>query len=684
MIKDNLRGNVEVIPNCIDKNKYSTFILRYTVGKKGIAIGGGIKIGFEWGDPLGCKIGQDYNLLRPKDDNFISVKCISKNGGRVTIGKGMRVVVNPTIIIHVKDNPLIENDVIEITFGDVSKGSKGYRIPNYSRVTHIIFVIDTDGNKVFNRLSDKKLPEGYPKFTIKPGKIEKLQVLAKSQVTVGTPLKVLVRAVDEENNVINTYQSNFSVYLFPKNDESNTILECTVTKEENGVKIIPNLIFYEEGIKRIFVKDEILNLEAVSNPFKVNVRDDLNNKNNVYWGQIHDHTLFSDGIGLPDEFYNYAKNLSNLDFAALSDHGTWVEMRKTFNKPKVRDFLRQSLLEEDIEILEHSARKFNHPGEFLTFLGYEWCKTIGGDINVYFYKEENDISLVLKSLDTNSPKTLFKFLRENQSDLKSMAITHFMLGKAIRTVDVDKMDTNYEDPAHLEHVVEICSVHGVREYGGDKMGWDCDNGNHKYLTEGINMVQDALARGYKLGLIGGSDSHLCSPGTAVKGMLSCPIEGLMAAKIKKLNREDLWNSFINRTCYATTGARILIDEFSINDHRMGEIVNSEINHLRKIKVRVFGTDKIKKVLIIKNFFGLCPNRKCSFYRKKKIEGTVKCPNCGTRLHIKSKIFYEKDYDSYDVEFELIDKNKELETDYYFIRVMQIDKHIAWSSPIWIS
>ena len=684
MIKDILRGSVEIIPNSIEKSEYCTFVLKYTVGKEGLAIGGGIKIGFEWGDPLGCKIGQDYNLSRPTEDNFISVKCFSKNGGRVKIGRGRRVIVNPVILIRVLDKSLIENDVIEIIFGDTSKGSKGYRVPNYSRSTHIIFVIDTNGNNVYNRLSSKKLPAGYPKLRIQPGKIAKLQVLAKSQVTIGTPLKVLMRAVDEDNNIVTTYQSDFSVYLFPKKSKSNAIIEFSLIKKENGVKFIPNLIFYEEGIKRILVKDKNLNLKAISNPFKVCATGGLNNENNIYWGQIHDHSLFSDGLGMPDEFYDYANNISNLDFAALSDHGTWVESKRAFNKPEVRDFLRQSLLKEDVEILEKSARKFNQPGKFLTFFGYEWCKTIGGDINVYFFNEKNDISLIMKSLDSNSPYSLFKFLRENQSDLKSMAITHFMLGKAIRTVDVDKMDANYKDPAHLEHVVEICSVHGVREFGGDKMGWDCDNGNHRNLTEGINMVQDALARGYKLGLIGGSDSHLCSPGTAIKGMLSCPIEGLMAAKIKNLKRKDLWNAFINRTCYATTGARILIDEFSINNYKMGEIISNETNHIRKIKVRVFGTNRIKKVLIIKNFFGLCPNRKCSFYRKKKIEQTVKCPNCETRLHIKSKIFYEKDFDSYDIEFEVIDNEKELDTDYYFIRVIQIDKQIAWSSPIWIS
>ena len=48
MIKHPLKGSVEIDPNELNKGTWSTFTLKYTVGKEGIAIGGGIRIGFEW------------------------------------------------------------------------------------------------------------------------------------------------------------------------------------------------------------------------------------------------------------------------------------------------------------------------------------------------------------------------------------------------------------------------------------------------------------------------------------------------------------------------------------------------------------------------------------------------------------------------------------------------------------
>jgi hypothetical protein len=41
---------------------------------------------------------------------------------------------------------------------------------------------------------------------------------------------------------------------------------------------------------------------------------------NVYFGNLHAHTSYSDGTGTPEEAYAYARNIGKLDYIALTEH----------------------------------------------------------------------------------------------------------------------------------------------------------------------------------------------------------------------------------------------------------------------------------------------------------------------------------------------------------------------------
>jgi hypothetical protein len=46
---------------------------------------------------------------------------------------------------------------------------------------------------------------------------------------------------------------------------------------------------------------------------------------NLYFGQLHSHTSFSDGLGTIDEAYNYAKSIAKVDFLAVTDHSNSLD-----------------------------------------------------------------------------------------------------------------------------------------------------------------------------------------------------------------------------------------------------------------------------------------------------------------------------------------------------------------------
>lgn len=46
---------------------------------------------------------------------------------------------------------------------------------------------------------------------------------------------------------------------------------------------------------------------------------------NIYFANIHSHTAYSDGIGTPQEAYEYAKNIAQIDILGISDHTHYLQ-----------------------------------------------------------------------------------------------------------------------------------------------------------------------------------------------------------------------------------------------------------------------------------------------------------------------------------------------------------------------
>ncbi|HOS94143.1 MAG TPA: CehA/McbA family metallohydrolase [Armatimonadota bacterium] len=84
----------------------------------------------------------------------------------------------------------------------------------------------------------------------------------------------------------------------------------------------------------------------------------VNNPLHHYFGDIHAHSSYSDGVLLPHDAYAYARDVSKLDFFCLTDHmelvteAEWADMRK-------------------------EAWAANQEGRFVTLEGLEWTKKEG-------------------------------------------------------------------------------------------------------------------------------------------------------------------------------------------------------------------------------------------------------------------------------------------------------------------
>ena len=527
-------------------------------------------------------------------------------------------------ITFVAQDIIAPESEIVITLGDKSGGGKGCNAGHLSQRKKFELLIDFEGRSNFKKCSDPL----YLNF--EPDRILTYKVILPSCVRVGEIFEAQVCAFDKHGN--------------PATDCNN--LQFT---RDKGVKFTQDkyqLIdgkarvaaeISSAGVVRITGLDE-KKKELVSNPVKVSGIDE---EYKLFWGDLHGHSFFAASLETPSYYFEYARDIEKLDFVSMPDNdGNMVE-RKIYSLPQGPYWTRR---ESAWSIVKYLHDYYHNPGRFVTILAWEWTSVqIKSPQNsipcghrvVYFPANDGDIFPHTEERSDNVEK-LWQLLR----GYGAFTIPHhpaYPLDRFITGVD-----WRYHDPS-MEFLVEIYSKQGTSEYHG--------NPRPVNNARAEGHVQYALNKGYRLGFVGGSDTHITRPGSIIKEPgkpFPYKESGLTAVYAKELSREAILDALKHRRCYATTGHRIIV-EFSINGHFMGEEFAVCTGDELDIQAFAAGTDEFEKVEIIKN----------------------------------GAVFYEDNTTVQDLTLRTKDIKSAATSDYYYLRVTQKDGCRAWSSPIWI-
>jgi len=297
----------------------------------------------------------------------------------------------------------------------------------------------------------------------------------------------------------------------------------------------------------------------------------------LFWGDLHaqsEHhvmhsqkmdfrqTGWSKGIscGTLDECYAYARNVSLLDFVAITDQGACLTAQWEYCQAKVR---------------EH-----NQPHSFVVFKAYEAGSPLGHR-NVIYATDDIDPPLDPERFRNFHPEAVFACYR-GRDDI--LIIPHH-----VKTWT----DWSYHDP-ELEPIMEIYSCWGQSESPGLDL-WN------KGQTPGAG-AWEAFRRGYRLGLMASSDNHVGMPGRSYPGdrQVHTPFAGgLCAIWAEENTRESLFAALRSRRCYGTTGARIIV-KFHLGRHPMGSIARAEEVAGLPLSIEVAGTGPLQRVEVIRD------------------------------------------------------------------------------------
>jgi hypothetical protein len=480
-----------------------------------------------------------------------------------------------------------------------------------------------ESEKVWIRINGKA-PVTDPILTVKPGLAEKIRILAPSGVEPEEKFDILIVSLDKYGNCSSSKYKNQILYL---NDE--TIVTDNLNFE-SSIRIPVTL--NKEGIYRFKMNNIVSNAVRVKKNF-----------HGPFWGDIHFHTKLShDGQGTDP--YKYSQNVSNLDFACVTDH--W-----------------SSLGNEGYAKIREWARDADKPGKFATILADERNpKLMQGDHNIYFRDEEYFLKYSEKpeNISLADPQSTVQTLKELDHN-RVMLIPHHT-GLAWRNLPEDGIGRAINLDACEDHdlrpVMEIYSHHGQSElyapqhilsYEFNRMR-NPERRSNVSVPGGPYYAQNYWMAGRKIGVIGSSDEH--------SGQSGRPHGGLTAVWTKTLTREKIFDAIRNRQCYATTGERILID-FSIDSIMMGDTGQKKKGQKLTIKLQVWGTDLLLRVEILRFRHGIDSTFNTILSEPPRPETT-------------------------DIAYEI----KDTVTSFclYYARVTQepLDwPNMAWTSPIWI-
>ncbi len=234
---------------------------------------------------------------------------------------------------------------------------------------------------------------------------------------------------------------------------------------------------------------------------------------------------------------------------------------------------RPQRVEEGWPGIQKLIKENNKPGEFVTFLGYEWSSGRWGDRIVYYFNDDEPIRFA------NTSAELYSSLQ----GVKAMVIPHHT-AYPVHHRGLD-WDTFYSSQAP---VVEMFSGHGSSETDDGPFDF---TGNPMGPRARAGTAQRGLELGHIFGFIGSSDEHA--------GFAGFYGHGLAAVHAEELTREAIWDAFWKRRTYAVTGDRILLD-FQLNGNPMGSVLKAGPKQPRQMAIAVDGWDSLDRVEILKN------------------------------------------------------------------------------------
>lgn len=474
-------------------------------------------------------------------------------------------------------------------------------------------------------------PETFT-MDVRGSTLKTIKVLTPSFVARNKRFDVVVRFEDEFGNLTNQAPEDTLIELSHEHLREN--LNWKLFVPETGFIALPNLYFNEAGIYTIQLKN--CKTGEVFRSFPIKCFEENNRK--LFWGSPHGESDRYDSTEDIESCVRHFRDDKAFNFFASSPFETFEETPADIWKK-----------------ITQNISEFDEGDRFTAFLGFQWQGETGAEgMRQFIWSKENKPILRKKDGKYDSLGKIYNGF----SPKELLSIPTFTMGKG--------MHYNFKNfsPQH-ERVVEIYNAWGSSECTAKEGNLKPIKGPAKKGVQETadGSIRKALNSNHRFGFVAGGLDDRGPFADFYEGGQEQYSPGLTAIISAEHNRQALFEALYNRSCYATTGARIIVG-LSLAGIPMGQEVSTldkhGLNYNRHLSGYAAGTEDLVWVQIIRNGEVL---------QEYKPEGYA----------------FEFTYDDLTpLDKVVIDaKDKNPPFAYYYLRVMQVDGHMAWSSPIWV-
>ncbi|HET7771838.1 MAG TPA: DUF3604 domain-containing protein, partial [Chloroflexota bacterium] len=275
----------------------------------------------------------------------------------------------------------------------------------------------------------------------------------------------------------------------------------------------------------------------------------------VYWGEMHSHTTWCEGMASVGENYRFAREDACLDWYSASEH---IMLGPGDDFPITDEDSPPASSAAYWRECQEMARRFHRPGEFVTFTGYEWTAFLGPDQSGAQRSERHSWGdHCAWFLHDDYPLVIARSLDDELEALATLAHDALRTGARPPAMIIPHSGGGSTDWTHYTGrdlvampLVEVSSQHAHAEW---------------FLQRSL---ETGRRDGFRLGVCAMDDGHMGHPGydvwsrhgVATTRERAYSVQGgITAALAPELTREALWDAFFDRRAYGTSGERMLLD-----------------------------------------------------------------------------------------------------------------------------
>ncbi len=432
--------------------------------------------------------------------------------------------------------PLAEGQVLQGCPG----GEAGWLAPTFAcDAVDFLVAVWRPQDPRWNLVGRTKAPD------VVPGPAVRSVAVAGGDAVVGEPVAVRLRCEDVWGNTTGFPDGN------PHLQEEAHVKQLNLRQESSPEVSILTLRFDTPGVHR--PRFDVPGLGTiVGNAITVYAEAPLHR---LFFGDLHSgQTDVGCGAGSLSQHFDHAR-AAGLQFASqqANDHyitpARWASIRR-------------------------DTAAAHRPGELVAILGCEWSPPTvdGGDRNVFYREDDPTIR--------RSGRHFAEVVDDPEPDLMTAPQFHaaFTDRGVLCNLHVGGRPTNLEwhDPG-IEPQFEIHSTHATSEW----------------------FVEEAIERGYRVGITAGADGVYGRPGADHPGWRQNRNvrSGLTGVYATALDQASLWEAFAARRCYGTTGERISL-WVEIEGEGMGGEVETDEEQV-SVLVRIAGTASLERVDVLR-------------------------------------------------------------------------------------